>query len=47
VAVCSCLQTEVSGNVESSAAVDIQFPVEVTGGDLRPVVRVEKLDSTR
>jgi len=45
--VCVLVQTEISGNVESSAAVDIQFPVEVTGGGLRPVVRLEKLDLTR
>jgi len=45
--VCVLDQTEVSGNVESSAAVDIQFPVEVTGGGLRPVVRLEKLHLTR
>ena len=45
--VCIFLQTEVSSNVESSVAVDIPFIVEVTGGGLRPVVRLEKLDLTR
>jgi len=44
--VCALVQTEISGNVKSSAAVDIQFPVEVTGGGLRPVDRLEKLDLT-
>ena len=47
VVVCIFLQTEVSSNVESSVAVDIPFIVEVTGGGLRPVVRLEKLDLTR
>ena len=42
--VCIFPQTEVSSNVESSEAVDIPFIVEVTGGGLRPVVRLEKLD---
>jgi len=43
------VETKVSSNVESCAAsVDnIQFPVEVTGGRMRPVVRLEKLDLTR
>jgi len=44
---CVVLQSEVSSNIESSLAVDIPFPVEVTGGGLRPVVRLEKLDLTR
>jgi len=47
VVVCIFPQTEVSSNVESSEAVDIPFIVEVTGGGLRPVVRLEKLDLTR
>jgi len=46
VAVCSFIQNEVSGTVESSAAVNIQI-VEVTGGGLKPVVRLEKLDLSR
>jgi len=47
IVVCVLVQTEVSGNVETSAAVDIQFPVEVTGGGLRPVGRLENLNLTR
>jgi len=44
---CVLVQTEVSGNVESFAAVDIELPAEVTVGGSRPVVRLEKLDLTR
>jgi len=36
----------VSSCVET-AANDIQFPVEVTGGRMKPVVVVEMLDLTR
>jgi len=46
VVMCVVLQTEVSSNVET-AANDVQFPVEVTGGHMRPVVVLEKLDLTR
>ena len=46
VVVCVCLQGEVCSNVESTAS-DIQFPVEVTGGHMRPVVLLDKLDLTR
>jgi len=42
VVVCVLLQAEVRGNVET-AANDSQFPVEVTGGHMRPVV-VSKQD---
>ena len=41
--VCVFLQVEVSSNVET-AANDVQFPVEVTGGHMRPVVVLKKLD---
>jgi len=37
------IKAEVSSNVET-AANDVQFPLEVTGGDMRPVVVLEKLD---
>jgi len=39
-------QTQVSSSVET-AANDIQFPVEVTGGRMKSVVVVEMLDLTR
>jgi len=37
------LQAEVSSNVET-ATNNVQFPVEVTGGHMRPVVVLKKLD---
>ena len=40
------IQAEVPSNVETEAS-DIQFPVEVTGGHMRPVVVLETLDLTR
>jgi len=43
---CVCLQGEICSNVESTAC-DVQFPVEVTGGHMRPVVLLEKLDLIR
>jgi len=47
---CACfLQAEASNDVET-AANDIQLSVEVTevtGGHMRPVVRLEMLDLTR
>ena len=46
VVVCVFLQAEVSSNVEMAANA-VQFPVEVTGGHMRPVVVLEKLDLTR
>jgi len=46
VVVCVFLQAEVPGNVESATNA-VQFPVEVTGGHMRPVVVLEKLDLTR
>jgi len=39
-------QPQVSSCVETAAS-DIQFPVEVTGGRMKPVVVVEMLDLTR
>ena len=39
-------QAERSSNVETAAG-DVQFPVEVTGGHMRPVVVLETLDLTR
>ena len=45
--VCVLFQAEVpSSNVEPVAS-DIQFPVEVTGAHMRPVVVLEQLDLTR
>jgi len=47
--VCVCvyfLQTEASSHVETTAG-DVPFPVEVTGGHMRPVVVLETLDLTR
>ena len=41
------LQAEVPSNVETVVASDIQFPVEVTGAHMRPVVVLEQLDLTR
>jgi len=46
VVMCVVLQAEVSSNVKTAAS-DVQFPVEVTGGHMRPVVVLEKLDLTR
>jgi len=46
VVVCVSLQAEVPSNDET-AANDIQFPVEVTGGHMRPVVVLKRLDVTR
>ena len=46
VVMCVFLQTEGSSNVETVVN-DVQFPVEVTGGHMRPVVVLEKLDLTR
>jgi len=46
VVVCVFLQAEVSSNVET-AENDVQFPVEVTGAHMRPVVVLEKLDLSR
>jgi len=46
VVMCVVLQAEVSVNVETAANA-VQFPVEVTGGHMRPVVVLEKLDLTR
>ena len=40
------IQAEVPSNVET-AACDIQLPVEVTGGHIRPVVVLKRLDLTR
>jgi len=40
------LQAEEPSNVET-AANDIQFPVEVTGANMRPVVELERMDLTR
>jgi len=40
------LQAEASSNTET-AAVDVQFPVEVIGGHMRPVVVLETLNLTR
>ena len=40
------LQAEVSSNGET-AANDIEFPVELTGGHMRPVVVLETLDLAR
>jgi len=42
----SFLQAEVSDSVKTAAS-DVQFPVEVTGGHMRPVVVLEKQDLTR
>jgi len=46
--VCSLVlhQSQVSSCVET-AANDLQFPVEVTGGRMKPVVVVEMLDLTQ
>jgi len=46
--VCSLVlhQPQVSSCVET-AANDIHFPVEVTGGGVKPVVVLETLDLTR
>ena len=44
------LQAEESNDVEAAAANDIHFPLEVTevtGGHMRPVVKLKKMDSTR
>jgi len=44
------LQAEESNDVETAAANDIHFPLEVTevtGGHMRPVVKLKKMDSTR
>jgi len=46
VVVCVFLQAEVPSNDET-ASNDIQFPVEVTGGRMRPVVVLKRLDVTR
>ena len=43
---CVFLQAETSNSVET-AAKDIHFPVEVTGGNMRPVVKLKKLDIAR
>ena len=40
------IQAEPPSNVETPSS-DIQFPVEVTGGHMRPVVVLETLDLTR
>ena len=40
------LQTNISSTIETAAS-DIQFPVEVTGSHMRPVVVLETLDVTR
>ena len=39
-------QTQVSSCVETVTN-DIHFPVEVTGGHMKPVVVLERLDLTR
>jgi len=40
------LQAEVPSNVETAANY-VQFPVEVTGGHMRPVVVLRKQDLSR
>jgi len=40
------IQAEVPSNVETPSG-DIQFPVEVTGTHMRPVVVLKRLDLTR
>jgi len=42
---CAAVQAEVSSSAEAVANA-VQFPVEVTGGHMRPVVVLEKLDLT-
>ena len=41
------LQAEVSSVVEKAAANVIQFPVEVTGANMRPIVKLQKINSSR
>ena len=44
------LQAEESNDVSTAAANDVHFPLEVTevtGGRMRPVVKLKKMDSTR
>jgi len=41
------VQAEASSSNVETATNDVQFPVEVTGGHMRPVVVLEKLDLTR
>ena len=45
VVVCVFLQAEVPSH--EAASNDIQFPLEVTGGHMRPVVVLKRLDVTR